>query len=153
MSNLDALYQEVILDHNRKPRNFHPMEDATNEVSGHNPLCGDELTLWLKMADDRVEDISFVTPPGKGCAISKASASLMTSAVKGRTKEEALALFEKFHALVTGHLPDEEARQSLGGLQALGGVARFPIRVKCASLAWHALKSALQGGGQQVSTE
>lgn len=153
MADLDALYQELILEHNRKPRNFHAMEHASREVSGRNPLCGDELTLWLKLDGDRVEDISFVTPPGKGCAISKASASLMTTAVKGKTRAEALALFEKFHALVTGHLTDEAQRKSLGSLQALGGVARFPIRVKCASLAWHALKSALEGAGEPVSTE
>lgn len=153
MADLDALYQELILEHNRKPRNFHAMEHASREVSGRNPLCGDELTLWLKLDGDRVEDISFVTPPGKGCAISKASASLMTSAVKGKTRAEALALFEKFHALVTGHLKEEAERKALGSLQALGGVARFPIRVKCASLAWHALRSALEGGQEPVSTE
>lgn len=154
MADLDALYQELILEHNRKPRNFHQMEHATREVSGRNPLCGDELTLWLKLDGDRVEDISFVTPPGKGCAISRASASLMTAAVKGKTRAEALALFEKFHALVTGHLTDEAERKSLGSLQALGGVAKFPIRVKCASLAWHALKSALDGAaGEPVTTE
>ncbi len=153
MPDLDALYQELILEHNRKPRNFHAMEHATREVSGRNPLCGDELTLWLKLDGDRVEDISFVTPAGKGCAISKASASLMTAAVKGKTRTEALALFEKFHALVTGHLTDEAERRSLGSLQALGGVAKFPIRVKCASLAWHALKSALEGDQAPVSTE
>lgn len=155
MADLDALYQELILEHNRKPRNFHAMEHATREVSGRNPLCGDELTLWVRLDGDRVEDISFVTPPGKGCAISKASASLMTAAVKGKTRAESLALFDKFHALVTGHLTDESERKSLGGLQALGGVAKFPIRVKCASLAWHALKSALEGAGTDapVSTE
>lgn len=155
MADLDALYQELILEHNRKPRNFHAMEHASREVSGRNPLCGDELTLWLRLDGERVEDISFVTPPGKGCAISKASASLMTAAVKGKTRAEALALFEKFHALVTGHLTDETERRSLGSLQALGGVAKFPIRVKCASLAWHALKSALDdaGGAEPVSTE
>ncbi len=155
MADLEALYQELILEHNRKPRNFHPMEGATREVSGHNPLCGDELTLWVKLDGDRVADVSFVTPPGKGCAISKASASLMTTAVKGKTKAEALEMFEKFHDMVTGKLADEKQRESLGSLRALGGVARFPIRVKCASLAWHALRSALQGdeAGAAVSTE
>ncbi len=155
MGELDALYQELILEHNRKPRNFHPMEGATREVSGRNPLCGDELTLWVRIDGDRIEDVSFVTPAGKGCAISKASASLMTTAVKGKTRAEARALFEQFRDLVTGKLQDVGERQKLGTLQALGGVARFPIRVKCASLPWHALRSALEDApvADAVSTE
>jgi nitrogen fixation NifU-like protein len=119
-------------------------------VESHNPLCGDALTLWLKLDGDRVADASF---QGSGCAISRASASLMTDAVKGKTRAEAEELFEKFHALVTGKLTverDAVAVKSLGSLRALGGVARFPIRVKCASMAWHALKSALHGDGSQV---
>jgi len=139
VNNTDALYQEIILEHNRKPRNFREMPDASQTVEGNNPLCGDALTLWLKMDGDRVSDISF---KGQGCAISKASASLMTAAVKGMTREEAEKLFERFHDLVTGTLPESE-QSELGSLRALGGVSRFPMRVKCASLAWHALHSAL----------
>ena len=144
MANLDALYQEIILEHNRKPRNFRTMEHADRTVEGRNPLCGDALTLWVKLDGERVVDVSF---QGSGCAISKASASLMTDMVKGKSRAEAGELFERFHALVTGKLnleADPAAKQSLGSLRALGGVARFPIRVKCASLAWHALRSALQ---------
>ena len=147
MSNLDALYQELILEHNRRPRNYRVMEGADRVVQGRNPLCGDALTLWLKLEGDRVADASF---QGSGCAISRASASLMTEAVKGKTREEAERLFERFHDLVTGKLDvekDAEAKKALGSLRALGGVARFPIRVKCASMAWHALRSALNGGG------
>jgi nitrogen fixation NifU-like protein len=149
MSNLEALYQEVILDHNRKPRNFREMENADRRIEGRNPLCGDEITLWVKLDGDTVADVSF---KGTGCAVSKSSASLMTSSVKGKTVDETLALFDRFHQMITGKLADGE-RQKMGSLAALGGVARFPIRVKCASLAWHALKSAVQGGGQEVSTE
>jgi nitrogen fixation NifU-like protein len=150
MSNLDALYQELILEHNRRPRNYRVMDGADRVVESHNPLCGDALTLWLKLDGDRVTDASF---QGSGCAISRASASLMTDAVKGKTRAEAEELFEKFHALVTGKLTaerDAAAVKALGGLRALGGVARFPIRVKCASMAWHALRSALQGDGSKV---
>lgn len=153
MSNLDALYQELILEHNRRPRNYRVMEGANRVVESHNPLCGDTLTLWLKLEGDRVADASF---QGSGCAISRASASLMTDAVKGKNRAEAEELFEKFHALVTGKLTgegDAATVKSLGSLRALGGVARFPIRVKCASMAWHALKSALHGEGPQVITE
>ena len=155
MANLDALYQEIILEHNRRPRNFRAMENADRTVEGRNPLCGDALTLWVKLEGDRVADVSF---QGSGCAISKASASLMTDAVKGKSRQEAEALFHRFHALVTGKLDPEAdlaAKQSLGSLRALGGVARFPIRVKCASLAWHALRSALgeQREAKPVSSE
>ena len=147
MSNLDALYQEIILEHNRRPRNYRVMEGADRVVKGHNPLCGDALTLWLKLEGDRVIDASF---QGSGCAISRASASLMTDAVKGKTRAEAESLFTTFHDLVTGKLnaeTDAVARKALGSLRALGGVARFPIRVKCASMAWHALRSALNDRG------
>ena len=143
MSNLDALYQELILEHNRRPRNYRVMENADRVVESHNPLCGDALTLWVKLDSDRVADASF---QGSGCAISRASASLMTEAVKGKTRAEAEALFTQFHELVTGKLNvemDPDAKKRLGSLRALGGVARFPIRVKCASMAWHALHSAL----------
>ncbi len=140
MSNLDALYQEVILDHNRRPRNYGAMAGADREVAQRNPLCGDEMTVWLKLDGDAITDASFV---GQGCAVSKASASLMTAAVKGRTRAEAEALFDRMHRLVTGTLPADE-REGLGALAALSGVSRFPMRVKCASMAWHALHEALQ---------
>jgi nitrogen fixation NifU-like protein len=145
----DALYQELILDHNRKPRNFREMEHADHQLLGHNPLCGDQLTLWLKMDGDRIADVSF---KGQGCAISKASASLMTTSVKGKTRDEAEVIFEKFHDLVTGKLDEVQAKE-LGSLRAFGGVSKFPLRVKCASLAWHTLHSALHGEGKTVSTE
>ncbi|HKO16433.1 MAG TPA: SUF system NifU family Fe-S cluster assembly protein [Gemmatimonadaceae bacterium] len=139
----DALYQEIILEHNRRPRNYHPMENASRMVEGHNPLCGDRVTVWVKLEGDRVTDVSF---QGSGCAISRASASLMTGAVRGKTRAEAEALFHRFHDLVTGRLDpdaDPEASAALGSLRALAGVARFPTRVKCASMAWHALHAAL----------
>jgi nitrogen fixation NifU-like protein len=133
---LEALYQTIILDHNRRPQNFRAMADATAHAEGVNPMCGDQLTVWLKLDDERVVDVSF---QGTGCAISKASASLMTAAVKGKTRTEAEGVFAEFHSMVTGH----GAGDHLGALKALSGVSRFPLRVKCASLAWHALKSAL----------
>src|SRR5215207_149712 len=145
----EALYQELILEHNRKPRNFREMADADRTIEGRNPLCGDSLTLWVKLENDTIADVSF---KGQGCAISKASASLMTAAVKGKTRVEAEELFERFRRLVMGTLPESE-HQSLGSLRALGGVSRFPLRVKCASLAWHALHSALRSSGSEVSTE
>src|SRR5438034_11653620 len=122
MSNLDALYQEVILDHNRKPRNFREMDDADRRIEGRNPLCGDEITLWLKLDGDKVADISF---KGSGCAVSKSSASLMTSTVKGKTVQETRELFERFHDMITGKLPETE-RAQMGSLAALGGVSKFP---------------------------
>jgi nitrogen fixation NifU-like protein len=150
MSSQDALYQELILEHNRKPRNFREIPDADRRIEARNPSCGDQLTLWLKMEGDRVADVAF---RATGCAISKASASLMTVAVKGKTRDEANAIFEKFHDLVTGHLPESE-HALLGSLRALGGVSRFPMRVKCASLSWHALHSALSTSADDVvSTE
>src|SRR4051812_4912349 len=130
MSNTDALYQEIILEHNRKPRNFREMPDADRTIEGRNPLCGDALTLWLKLENDAIADVSF---KGQGCAISKASASLMTAAVKGKSRAEAEELFERFHRLVTGKMPEAE-HATMGSLRALGGVSRFPLRVKCASL-------------------
>ena len=148
MSNLDALYQEIILEHNRRPRNYRVIDGADRVVKGHNPLCGDALTLWLKLDGDRVVDASF---QGSGCAISRASASMMTEAVRGKSRMEAEELFRRVHDLVTGKLDvehDPAATQALGSLRALGGVARFPIRVKCASMAWHALRSALSEDGK-----
>ena len=147
MSDLNDLYQEVILDHNRRPRNFHVLADANHTAEGYNPLCGDRLTLYLKVQDGVVVDVSF---EGAGCAISKASASLMTDAVKGKTVAEAEALFERFHRMVT--TPPEQAVEDLGKLSALAGVREFPVRVKCASLAWHTLKAAM-ASQQRTSTE
>lgn len=147
---LDALYQEVILDHNRRPRNFHPMEHASCSADGKNPNCGDQLTVWLKLEDDRVADVSF---QGQGCAISKASASMMTDAVKGKTRGEVTALYEKVHRMVTGEDPEAGKDKALGPLRALSGVSKFPMRVKCASLSWHAMKAALDGASASVTTE
>jgi nitrogen fixation NifU-like protein len=146
---LDALYQEVILDHNRRPRNFHPMEHATCSADGKNPNCGDQLTIWLRVEDEHVADVSF---QGVGCAISKASASLMTQAIKGKSRADVTALYEKVHKLVTGENPALATDKELGALRALGGVSKFPMRVKCASLSWHAMKAALDGAAV-VSTE
>jgi nitrogen fixation NifU-like protein len=147
MSDLNDLYQEVILDHNRRPRNFHALADASHSAEGYNPLCGDRLTLYLRMTDGVVRDVSF---EGAGCAISKASASLMTDAVKGKTAGEAQALFERFHRMVT--TPPEQPVEDLGKLSALAGVREFPVRVKCASLAWHTLKAAM-ANERRTSTE
>ena len=149
MATLNALYQELILDHNRAPRNYRQMENANRRVEGHNPLCGDRLTVWLRMEGDLVEDVAF---QGSGCAISKASASLMTTAVKGKTRPEVEALVERFHLLVTGSLGPTET-ESLGKLAVFSGVSQFPVRVKCASLSWHALKAALERPDAVVSTE
>ena len=145
---LDALYQEIILDHNRRPRNFRELPNATCSADGKNPNCGDALTIWLQFEGDTVVDISF---QGVGCAISKASASLMTLAIKGRTRTEAAAIFEKVHGLVTGTEADAATAKELGQLRVLGGVSKVPMRVKCASLAWHALKSAMDGSEPVVA--
>lgn len=142
MTDLTELYQSIILDHNRKPRNFGELAGATGTADGRNPLCGDECRVWLRLDGETVADVSFT---GTGCAISRASASLMTGAVRGRTRGEAERLFERFRDLVTGKLAAADARGELGQLAALGGVSRFPVRVKCASLAWHTMKSALDG--------
>ena len=149
MSDLDDLYQEVILDHGRKPRNFHKLADANHEAEGLNPLCGDHFKLYLKVDGDRIADIGF---EGSGCAISKASASLMTMSVKGKTVREAEDLFSRFHRLVTEG-PQKVSVSELGKLAALSGVCEFPTRVKCASLVWHTLKNALDDGPKVVSTE
>jgi nitrogen fixation NifU-like protein len=140
MADLRELYQSVILDHSRSPRNFGPLAEADAEATGNNPMCGDAVTVWVRMEGDRIAQVHFATPPGTGCAISKASASLMTTAVAGKTRAEAEELFGAFHRLVTG---DASAAKRLGRLAAFGGVAQFPVRVKCATLAWHALKAAL----------
>jgi nitrogen fixation NifU-like protein len=148
MSELTDLYQEVILDHNRRPRNFRAMEGASRTQEGYNPLCGDRLTLYVRLDGDRIGDVSF---QGTGCAISKASASLMTDAVKGKTVEEARAIFDRFHEMVTSS--PESVVPEIGKLAVLAGVREFPTRVKCASLAWHTLKAAVAGGEGPVSTE
>jgi nitrogen fixation protein NifU and related proteins len=149
MGSLASLYQDLILDHNRAPQNYRAMENANRRVEGNNPLCGDKLTVWLRLEGERIEDVSF---QGSGCAISRASASMMTAAVKGKTRQEAEDLFERFRRMVTGSLDPSEA-QSLGKLAALAGVSEYPVRVKCASLSWHALKAALDQGDPVVSTE
>jgi nitrogen fixation NifU-like protein len=149
MTRLSELYHDVILDHNRAPQNYRPMENANRKVEGNNPLCGDRLTVWLRMDDDVIADVTF---QGLGCAISMASASLMTSAVKGKTRAEAEALFDRFRRMITGSVPEVET-ESLGKLAVFSGVSEFPIKVKCASLSWHALKAALEGPDTVVSTE
>jgi nitrogen fixation NifU-like protein len=138
MSSLRELYQEVILDHNRSPRNYRAMDDATRSVQGYNPLCGDHYTVYVKVAEGRIQDVSFT---GAGCAISKASASVMSSMMKGKTIEEAEALYRAFHRMVKGEGSEGDV---VGKLAAFAGVSEFPARVKCASLAWHTLHSALQ---------
>jgi nitrogen fixation NifU-like protein len=148
MSELGDLYQEVILDHNKKPRNFHRLADANRTAEGFNPLCGDQIQLFVKLEDGVIRDIGF---QGSGCAISKASASLMTSALKGKSTEEAEALFERFHQLVTADEPSDA--EALGKLAVFSGVREFPARVKCASLAWHTLRAALEGRKEAATTE
>ena len=149
MSESSDLYQEVILDHNRRPRNFRAIEHPTRRQEGYNPLCGDRLTLYVKLDGTRISDVSF---QGSGCAISKASASLMTEALKGKSIDEARSLFERFHDMVTSP-PDADA-PDLGKLSVLSGVREFPTRVKCASLAWHTLKAAVSEQVEgPVSTE
>jgi len=149
MSELDDLYQEVILDHNKNPRNFRAIANADKRAEGHNPLCGDQLDLYVSMEDDRVADVAFL---GSGCAISKASASMMTQVVKGKTREEAEVLFDEFHRMVTGKLDIETDENRLGKLKIFAGVLEFPARVKCASLSWHTLHAALNNE-DSVSTE
>lgn len=149
MSELSDLYQEVILEHNKNPRNFREISDADRMADGNNPLCGDALRVYVSMDGDTVSDVSF---KGSGCAISKASASMMTQAVKGRTRGEAEVLFDEFHKMVTGGLDVENEENHLGKLRIFAGVLEFPARVKCASLSWHTLNAALQGK-DEVSTE
>ncbi len=148
MPELRDLYQEVILEHSKRPRNYRTLEAANRSAEGFNPLCGDHFTIYLDVEEGRIRDIAF---QGSGCAISKASASMMTQALKGKTTEEAEALFNKFHHVVTGK--NGAQSEDLGKLAAFAGVSEFPVRVKCATLAWHALHAALQGEQQAVSTE
>jgi len=149
MTELQDLYQELILDHGRRPRNFRALNDATRSTEGYNPLCGDKVKIYVKMDGDVVRDISF---EGTGCAISTASASIMTETLKGKTRAAAEELFQTFHDLVTGQKAKVDAPE-LGKLEVFSGVSEFPIRVKCATLSWHTLRAALNGQGDVVSTE
>lgn len=148
MSDLRGLYQEVILDHSKRPHNFRVLDDATARAEGYNPLCGDRLTLYMRLEGDQIRDVAF---KGSGCAISTASASILTEALKGKTRAQAVSLFEAFHDLVTGKGSRDEA--GLGKLAVFSGVSEFPARVKCATLAWHTMRSALAGDSQPASTE
>jgi nitrogen fixation protein NifU and related proteins len=148
MADLAQLYQSVILDHNKSPRNFRSMADADRSAEGYNPLCGDRLKVWLRLKDDLIEDVSF---EGAGCAISKASASIMTTAVKGKRLADVNEMFELFHRMVTGQLDPETEGKALGKLAVFSGVSQFPTRVKCASLSWHALKNALAAPAGELS--
>ncbi|HZO88655.1 MAG TPA: SUF system NifU family Fe-S cluster assembly protein [Chthonomonadaceae bacterium] len=148
MSDLRDLYQEVILDHNKRPRNFGKLEEANRQAEGYNPLCGDQVKVYIKLEDGVIKDVRF---EASGCAISKASASMMTAALKGKTEAEAEALFQEFHDLVTGE--SEADPETLGKLAVFAGVREFPARVKCASLAWHTLHAALENKDEPVTTE
>ena len=149
MSGLSDLYQEILLEHNSKPRNFRKVEDASSTADGYNPLCGDQITLYLKVVDDTVEDVGF---QGVGCAISRASASMMTQSIKGRTLDEAQGIFDAFHSMIT-HPGEEPDYDTLGDLETLAGINEYPTRIKCAILAWHTMRSALGGQGESVTTE
>lgn len=148
MSDLRELYQDVILEHSKTPRNYRELQSASHHAEGYNPLCGDHFTVYLHMEGGKIHDVSF---QGSGCAISKASASMMTQAIKGKSREEAAAIFERFHELVTGHGTAEN--EVLGKLAAFAGVCEFPVRVKCATLAWHTLQAALEGKQDKITTE
>ena len=150
MSDLRELYQELIIDHSKRPRNFRVLEGADRKAEGFNPLCGDQVTVYLELDNGRIKNIGF---QGKGCAISTASTSVMTETLKGKTLAEAEALFEIFHGLVTGKPPAGGKAPELGKLAVFSGVSEFPARVKCATLAWHTLNAALKGAGEVVSTE
>jgi nitrogen fixation NifU-like protein len=151
MSDLDELYQEVILDHTKSPRNFSEMDDANRRSEGYNPLCGDHVTVYVHLADGVIRDISF---KGSGCAISKASASMMTTELKGKSETEAERVFDNVHKMLTGEMSvDESELERLGKLRILSGVCKFPARVKCASLAWHTVNAALKGTDEIASTE
>jgi nitrogen fixation NifU-like protein len=147
---LRSLYQEIILEHNKNPRNFRVMADADVVLDGYNPLCGDHYTVYLRIEGEVLRDVSF---KGSGCAISKASASVMSTMVKGKTKHQAEKLFEQFHALVTGKPGQSESLDEIGSMAAFAGVSEFPARVKCASLAWHTLHGALENKQEAITTE
>jgi nitrogen fixation NifU-like protein len=149
MADLRDLYQEVILEHSKQPRNYRELGDANHKAEGYNPLCGDHFTVYLKLAGEKIQDVSF---QGSGCAISKASASMMTQSIKGKTMAEAEKIFQQFHGLVTG-AEHNGAQEELGKLAVFSGVSEFPVRVKCATLAWHTLHAALEGKQEAVSTE
>lgn len=148
MSEINELYQELILDHSKSPRNFRVIENPDRKAEGYNPLCGDRLTLYFKIQGNKIADIAF---QGSGCAISKASTSMMTAEVKGKTKQEAEAVFKSFHQMLTGS--DKADKAKLGKLAVFAGVSEFPVRVKCATLPWHTLHSGLEGADKTVSTE
>jgi nitrogen fixation NifU-like protein len=148
MADLRDLYQEVILEHSKAPRNYRELQAADHKAEGYNPLCGDRYTVYLQMEGDSIRDIGF---QGSGCAISKASASMMTQSLKGKTRAEAQELFDNFHQVVTGRANDDQPE--LGKLAVFSGVSEFPLRVKCATLAWHTLQAALEGKQEAVSTE
>jgi nitrogen fixation protein NifU and related proteins len=150
MSALRELYQEIILDHNKSPRNYFKMEDATRKVEAYNPLCGDHYTIYVRMVDDHIAAVSFM---GSGCAISKASASVMSSIVVGKSRDEVQTLFSDFVKLVKGELDVDQNIDRLGKLAAFAGVSEFPARVKCASLAWHTLHAAVDSDQTTISTE
>jgi nitrogen fixation protein NifU and related proteins len=150
MSDLRELYQDLIIDHSKRPRNFRVLETATHTSEGYNPLCGDKVTIFLELEQGRVKNVSF---QGSGCAISTSSASVMTESVKGKTLAEVETLFDVFHNLVTGKPPAGGNTPELGKLAVFSGVSEFPVRVKCATLAWHTLHAALQEKGEIVSTE
>jgi nitrogen fixation NifU-like protein len=150
MADLRELYQEVILEHSKAPRNYRELATASHRAEGYNPLCGDHFTVYLSVEGDSIRDISF---QGSGCAISTASASMMTQGVKGKTRAEAERVFDQFHELVTGKSLANGNRAELGKLAVFSGVSEFPVRVKCATLAWHALHAAMQGKQETVSTE
>ena len=150
MADLDDLYQEVILDHNKSPRNFRPMAEANRKAEGYNPLCGDHVTVYVRLEDGVIKDISF---QGSGCAISKASASLMTAELKGKSEAEAHRIFDNVHRMLTGDTNGEAGADKVGKLAILSGVCKFPARVKCASLAWHTVNSALAGDDRPATTE
>ena len=151
MNDVDELYQEVILDHNSRPRNFRELRDANRTGEGYNPLCGDQISLYLKVEEGRIADVGF---QARGCAISKSSASMMTETIKGKTVEQAEAIFEAFRNMITEGSKDGCDADLLGDLEILSGVARYPARIKCATLSWHTLRSALNGGApERASTE
>ena len=150
MSDLSELYEELIKDHSKQPRNFRDLPDANHKAVGQNPLCGDHLIVYLNLQDDKITDVAF---RGDGCAISKSSASLMTQALKGKTKDEAERMFAQFHELLTGPHDAEVDTEKLGKLAVFSGVRRFPVRVKCATLAWHTLLNALNDRNEPASTE
>jgi len=150
MADLRDLYQEVILDHHKKPRNFHKLENANRRADGYNPLCGDKLSVYMQVENGVIRDIGFV---GAGCAISTASASMMTESLKGKTEAEAKAVFERFHELVTNHSGSQPDPAALGKLAVFSGVREYPVRVKCATLAWHTMHAALEGNKETVATE